>query len=306
MQVKTMRRRIDQLGENPALDRFVMPLRQAVHAALRDQRVKDALHGVWLGHPLHPALSDLPIVMWTSASLLDLTGTNPRTATAFVGVGIAAAVPTAAAGLADWSELHTDQQRVGVVHAAANSAALILYTASLVNRLRGRRGRGRFFGLLGYAAASAGAGLGGHLAFRLAAGPNHAERVPWVAPEGWQDVCALDDLPERRPVRQQLGDVSVLVVRSGPDVYALSGDCAHLDGPLYEGELSGWDTEPCVTCPWHGSTYRLRDGEVVHGPATAPQPAVEVRLKNGRVLLRAPSSALAAVISEAPVVEPVH
>jgi Ferredoxin subunits of nitrite reductase and ring-hydroxylating dioxygenases len=100
--------------------------------------------------------------------------------------------------------------------------------------------------------------------------------------------------------------VSVLVVRSGPDVYALSGDCAHLDGPLYEGELSGWDTEPCVTCPWHGSTYRLRDGEVVHGPATAPQPAVEVRLKNGRVLLRAPSSALAAVISEAPVVEPVH
>ncbi len=84
MQVKTMRRRIDQLGQNAALDRFVEPLRQTVHAVLRDRRVKDALHGVWLGHPLHPALSDLPIGMWTSAGLLDLTGTNPRTAAAFV------------------------------------------------------------------------------------------------------------------------------------------------------------------------------------------------------------------------------
>ena len=83
MQVKTMRRRIDQLGQNAALDRFVEPLRQTVHAVLRDRRVKDALHGVWLGHPLHPALSDLPIGMWTSAGLLDLTGTNPRTAAAF-------------------------------------------------------------------------------------------------------------------------------------------------------------------------------------------------------------------------------
>jgi len=306
MQVKTMRRRIDQLGQNAALDRFVEPLRQTVHAVLRDRRVKDALHGVWLGHPLHPALSDLPIGMWTSAGLLDLTGTNPRTAAAFVGVGMAAAVPTAAAGLADWSELHTDQQRVGLVHAAANSTALILYAASLVNRMRGNRGRGRILGLLGYTAASVGAGLGGHLAFRLSAGPNHAERVPRVAPEGWQDICSLDDLPERRPVRHELGDVSVVVVRSGPDVYALAGECAHLDGPLYEGKLSGWDTEPCVTCPWHGSTYRLRDGEVVHGPATAPQPALRVRVQNGRVLLHAPSDVLAGVAGEAPVIEPVH
>lgn len=299
MQVSTFRQRIDQLGQNAALDRFVVPLRRAVRGALRDQRIKDALHGVWLGHPLHPALSDLPIGAWTSASLLDVTGTNPRTATALVGVGVMAAVPTAAAGLADWSELHTDQQRVGVVHATANSVALVLYSASLVNRLRGHRGRGRLLGLLGYAAASAGAGLGGHLAFRLAAGSNHAGRVPWVAPEGWQDVCSLEDLPQRRPVRHQIGEVSVLVARSGSDIYALAGECAHLDGPLYQGELSGWDTEPCVTCPWHGSTYRLRDGQVVHGPATSPQPAIQVRVENGRVLLRAPSDVLAGVVEPA-------
>lgn len=299
MQVSTFRQRIDQLGQNAALDRFVVPLRRAVRGALRDQRIKDALHGVWLGHPLHPALSDLPIGAWTSASLLDVTGTNPRTATALVGVGVMAAVPTAAAGLADWSELHTDQQRVGVVHAAANSVALVLYSASLVNRLRGHRGRGRLLGLLGYAAVSAGAGLGGHLAFRLAAGSNHAGRVPWVAPEGWQDVCSLEDLPQRRPVRHQIGEVSVLVARSGSDIYALAGECAHLDGPLYQGELSGWDTEPCVTCPWHGSTYRLRDGQVVHGPATSPQPAIQVRVENGRVLLRAPSDVLAGVVEPA-------
>lgn len=295
----TLRRRMDQLGQNTALDRFVEPLSRAVRSALRDQRTADALHGVWLGHPLHPALTDLPIGAWTSAGLMDLTGTNPRTAAALVGVGVVTAVPTATAGLADWSRLHKDQQRVGLVHAAANVLGTALYTASLVNRMRGRRGMGRLLGFLGYATVMGGAALGGHLAFRLAAGPNHAERVPWVAPEGWQDVCSLDELPERRPVRHQIGELSVLVVRSGTEIYALSGECAHLDGPLYDGELTGWDTEPCVTCPWHGSTYRLRDGQVVHGPATAPQPAIEVRVESGRVLLRAPSDALAGVTEPA-------
>lgn len=298
--MSTLRRQLDQLGQNTALDRVADPLRDRVQRVLRDQRVKDILHGVWLGHPLHPALSDVPIGAWTSAGLLDLAGASPGTATALVGVGVASAVPTAVTGLADWSDLHVEQRRVGLVHAAANSVALFLYGASLANRLRGRHTRGRLYGLLGYASAFAGATLGGHLAFRLAAGPNHAERVAHVAPEGWQDVCGFDDLPEREPVRHQIGELGVLLVRSGSTVYALAGECAHLDGPLHQGTLSGWDSEPCVTCPWHGSTYRLADGQVVHGPATAPQPVIGVRVDGGRVLVRVPSDVLAGVTAPAP------
>lgn len=293
-----LHRRIDQIGQNSALDRFVQPMRQTVRRVLHDKRVKDALHGVWLGHPLHPALSDVPIGAWTSALMLDVVGASRKTAAALVGTGIAAALPTAAAGFADWSDLHPDQQRVGLVHATANSTALVLYAMSLGHRMRGRHGRGRLLGLLGYLSATAGAALGGHLAYRLAAGPNHAERVPYLAPEGWQDVGSLDDLPEGVPVRRDMGDVAVVVVRSGQRVYALSGTCAHLDGPLYDGQVTGFDTEPCITCPWHGSTFRLRDGQVAHGPATSPQPAMAVRVERGRVLLRAPSDALAGITAE--------
>lgn len=293
-----LHRRIDQIGQNTALDRWVQPLQRAVRRMLRDRRVKDALHGVWLGHPLHPALSDVPIGTWTSSLVLDLFGASRGTSAVLVGTGMVAAVPTAVAGLADWSDLHPQQQRVGLVHASANSVALVLYAASLGHRMRGRHARGRLFGLLGYLAATAGATLGGHLAFRLSAGPNHAERVPHLAPEGWQDVGPFDDLPEAVPVRREIGDVSVVVVRSGQRVYALSGTCAHLDGPLYEGSVSDVEREPCLTCPWHGSTFRLRDGQVVHGPSTAPQPAMAVRVENGRVLLRAPADALAGVAAE--------
>lgn len=299
----TFQRRIDELGQQQSLDRFTTPLRRMVQGVLTDSRVKDALHGVWLGHPLHPALSDLPVGSWTSAMMLDLFGASPGAATAFVGTGLAAAVPTAAAGLADWSDLHPDQQRVGLVHAAANTVALTFYAVSFAHRIRGRHGRGRLFGIAGYLAMSAGAMLGGHLAYRLAAGSNHAERIPSLAPAGWQDLCAFDELPEREPVRRDLGDISVLLVRSGQTVYALSGTCAHLDGPLYDGKLSGFDSDEqglCVTCPWHGSTFRLRDGQVVHGPATAPQPAMQVRVEGGRVLLRAPADALAGVAEPAP------
>jgi uncharacterized membrane protein len=125
------------------------------------------LRGDWLGHSLHPALTDLPIGFWTSAFVLDLVPSRrvARTSTAMVGLGLASAVPTIAAGLVDWVELPKDKRRVGVVHLVANTAATIAYTASLAARLRGRRGKGVLLGMAGATLATAGGALGGHLAF---------------------------------------------------------------------------------------------------------------------------------------------
>lgn len=125
------------------------------------------LRGDWLGHPVHPALTDLPIGFWTAASVLDVVGGRRAApaATWMVGLGLASVPPTVAAGLVDWEAMPPSKQRVGVVHAASNLAATALYGLSFAARRRGQRGRGALFALAGMGVATAGGLLGGHLAF---------------------------------------------------------------------------------------------------------------------------------------------
>ena len=104
---------------------------------------------------------------------------------------------------------------------------------------------------------------------------------------GWHDLCGLEQLPDRRPVRRQLGYLSLLVYRQGAEVNVLSDRCSHLGGPLHQGRIVVERGAACVACPWHGSTFAIADGAVVHGPATARQPAFETRVTAaGRVELR--------------------
>lgn len=142
----------------------------AQRVAPRGSPRRDVLSGAWLGHPLHPALTDVTVGAWTSALVLDLLpGRRWRPAAdALVAIGVLSALPTAVTGLTDWSSLGTSGRRTGVVHAAANLVATGLYVRSLGARLRGRRIRGVAWGLAGATAATAGGFLGGHLAYRLA------------------------------------------------------------------------------------------------------------------------------------------
>jgi nitrite reductase/ring-hydroxylating ferredoxin subunit len=273
------------------LDRVVGSVRDAARAAIRPGPVRDLLHGVWLGHPLHPVLVQVPVGAFASAGVLDLLPGHERSADVLVATGVATAVPAAVSGLADWSEMHEQQQRVGVVHAATNVVALALYGASLAARAGGARRRGRALGYLGLGAIGVSGFLGGHLAYRQAAGANHAEEVPHLVSPGWHDLCAVDDLAgEGEPQLRVLGAgataVPLLVVRRGDRVDVVSARCSHLAGPLHEG-----DVDPdigCVTCPWHGSTFSLADGSVRHGPATAPVHAFDVKVEGGRLMVRLP------------------
>ena len=271
------------------LDRVVAPVRTLAKFLFRGQKVKDALHGVWLGHPLHPALVLAPVGALMSATVLDVVGGDDRAARTLIRTGLLAAVPTAAAGLADWSEMHEQQQRVGLVHAASNLTGLALYGASLSARTRGDRSGATALGLLGLGALSVGGFLGGHLSYRQAGGANHSEDVPHRIAPGWHDLCAVDDLEsDGEPTLRMLGDVSLVVVMRDREIHVLANRCTHLGGPLHEGEVS--DDASCITCPWHGSTFRLGDGAVVTGPATAPQHAFDVRVEDGRVKVRLPGA----------------
>src|SRR5919108_6258431 len=127
---ETVARQIEQLE---LLDPVSEPLQKAVRRAVpQESQLKDLLSGTWLGHPLHPPLTDVVIGAWTSALLLDLLGGDraEEAADRLVATGILAAVPTAAAGLSDWAELRGGSRRVGSVHAVGNTSALLLHTLS--------------------------------------------------------------------------------------------------------------------------------------------------------------------------------
>jgi uncharacterized membrane protein len=156
---------VHRLEGSATLDRAGVVLATMADAVVRSDRARDLLTGAWLGHALHPLLTDFPLGLWSSASLLDLIGGRSARPAArrLVGLGVVAALPTAASGLAEWRQADTPSRRVGTVHAATNSVALTLYTASYVVRRRGRHARAVALGVAGGLVATAGGYLGGHL-----------------------------------------------------------------------------------------------------------------------------------------------
>ena len=277
----------ERIERAPGPDRPVRALSDTVVRALPPGSRTDALHGVPFGQPAHPALVRMPLGCWTSAVLLDFFRGTERASGTLVAVGLAGALPSAATGLADWSALHRHQQRVGLVHAISQASATTLFGASLLARATGRNGNGKLLSATGLAVATVGAYLGGHLALRLGAGASHAEPIEHLAALGWHDLCPVGELPNGRLTRRQLGYLSLLALRQDDAVHVLSDHCAHLGGPLHQGRVVTVRGATCVTCPWHGSTFRVSDGAVIHGPATARQPAFESRItESGWVQVR--------------------
>ncbi|KHL04049.1 Rieske (2Fe-2S) protein [Sinomonas humi] len=265
------------------LDAIAEPVRKATHAVVKPRLIRNLLSGIPTGHPLHPVLTDIPIGAWTMASLLDLRGgkASEPAADLLVAAGLLAAVPTAAAGLNDWSDTFGPTGRIGLVHAGLNSAALGLYTASLVARRTGRRGAGCGLALAGLGILTASGYLGGHLSYSKGVKVSHT--AYHEGPTDWQDAIAESELDGGEPQLVNLDDIPLLVMRDGGQIVALDNVCTHAGGPLNEGTFE----DGCVTCPWHGSKFRLTDGAPVYGPAAAPQPSYETRVQDGRVQVRA-------------------
>jgi nitrite reductase/ring-hydroxylating ferredoxin subunit/uncharacterized membrane protein len=266
-----------------ALDPLGHALGKAARTIFKPRRLKEALSGSWLGHPLHPVLTDLTIGTFASAVLLDwLGGRQSRPASQrLIGLGLLSAAPVVASGYSDWgdSELGSDAaRRIGLVHAAGNATASTLFAASWLARRRGNDGRP--LALAAAAALTAGGYLGGHLSFAEGIGVDR--NVFEDAPEGWTDVLAEDDVGEGQMRCVEADGTAVLVARWQGELHALSNSCSHRGAPLHEGEIQDGN----VVCPWHASVFALRDGALIHGPAAYPQPAWDSRVRAGRIEVR--------------------
>ena len=248
------------------------------------RRIRDFLHGTWLGHPLHPVLTDVPLGAWTVATVLDLSGKSnghqDRAVDAAIGVGLAGAVGAALTGITDWQHTVAGERRVGLLHGLLNLSATGLYAVSLGVRLRGDRTAGKIIGGLGFTIALGAAYLGGHLVYRKRIGVDHAPRADWD-----DFVMALPEtaLRESVPHRVDVRGVPIVLIRRAGRIYALADSCAHLGGPLSEGQVD----DVAIRCPWHGSRFVLDGGAVLEGPSTFPQPCFDVRVRAGEIEVRA-------------------
>ncbi len=288
--LQLIQRAIDQLT-------FLEPLADGLQNTLGDllkqggepaKLAKDVLNGVWFEHPLHPAMTDIPIGAWTCATLLDVASAGDerlaKAADVLVGVGCAGAVGAALTGLADWQDTYAHERRTGLVHALLNTGALTLFLTSLSLRRAGVRPLGVVSSLAGYGLALAASYLGGDLTFRMGTQVN---RTAWLeGPDEWTAALAEAELGENRLVRAKAGDVPVLLCRQNGRIYAISATCPHAGGPLDEGTLEG----RTVICPWHASQFDLADGSIVHGPSTFKAPLFETRVENGQVEVKRASA----------------
>ncbi|MET7543194.1 Rieske (2Fe-2S) protein [Streptomyces sp. NPDC005507] len=274
---------IEAIGELKALDGICGKAAALVYRVTRTKVVKNGLSGTWLGHPLHPALSDLPIGAWVMASALDATAgtTGARAARRLVGLGLIAAVPTAAAGASDWSDTYGPTQRAGYVHAVSNTVGTALQAASWLARRRGYHGAGAALSGTGLAITLCAAYLGGHLSFVRGVGVNHAAFQEPVTE--WTEVAPLSALSDDTPLKVTAGSVPVVLARHDGEIYALSSTCTHAGGPLDKGTV---DRDGCIRCPWHGSLFRLADGKALRGPASVGEPCWDVKIDNARVYVR--------------------
>lgn len=254
--------------------------------------VKDFLNGVWLGHPLHPVITDVPVGAWTMTELLDLISAArggdeglDRASDITLGAGIVAAVGAAITGIADWSDVGGSHRRMGMAHALVNSVGLGFQLGSLALRMGGnKKSRGVAQGLsaTGYLFNALAAYVAGELVFNLGQAVN---RDAWVTgPEKYTDVIAEDDLQEGVMSKVEVDGRPIVLLKHPDGIHAFDGTCPHYGGPLWEGELK--DDGHVVVCPWHASHFDVRDGTVVHGPATAPVPCYDVRRRKGRLEVR--------------------
>ena len=279
---------VDTVESAAPLDKPAKKVGKAVRGAIGPGALKDALSGTWLGHAVHPMLTDVVIGSFVSATLLDMLGGDEdgRAAERLITVGIAAYGPTALTGVNDWADsepVDDGVRRVGLVHAGSNALALTLYTSSLAARRRGLRTRGKLLGAAGAGVLMVGGYLGGHMSFTKGVGPNQTAYDP--GPDDWTAAIDSDDLPADEPKCELVAGTPVLLVRHRKHVHAMHDRCSHRGCSLAEtGELDG----ETIQCGCHGSRFSLRDGSVERGPATSGQPSYEVREREGKVEIKLP------------------
>lgn len=281
---------VEKQGWLRDLDERLSAWIQPLHDRYQDNVIVELMHGGrWAGHPLHPALSDLPVGLWIGSVLMDAAEASSRdgrspgrmdAAGALSAAGIAGGVATFITGIDDWTVSDHDDRRIGLFHGLLNSVGLALQGGSLGARLAGYRGSARVLGAASLAVTVGAAYVGGHLVFHRGVMVN---RVAWsTGPARWTRALPDADLEDGASVEVEVEGRHVMLRRENGTIYALDNLCNHAGGSLHRGAVD----DGIVTCPLHGARFDIGDGRVIRGPAHQPQPALPTRVRKDWIEVR--------------------
>jgi nitrite reductase/ring-hydroxylating ferredoxin subunit/uncharacterized membrane protein len=254
--------------------------------------LQDFLNGSWLGHPLHPVLTDVVVGAATVVVLLDVLrivfgvpGLELAT-TWTVGLTVLSALGTIVTGLTDFKDTApgSNSRNVAGLHGLINIGGTALFAVALVLRLLDHNNWAALTFVAGYGVVSVGAFIGGHVVFKYGEMVNHNAFARGKRAKGFTAVLPVAELAEATPTKAMLGATALVLVRRGDVVHALKESCSHAGGPLSQGTL----VDGAIQCPWHQSVFRLRDGAVLHGPATSRQVMYQARIIDGQVEVLGP------------------
>jgi len=263
---------------------------------LRPAALKSFLHGTWLGHALHPLLTDVPVGAFTVALFLDILGGFGNTA-AYEGakwatvVGVVTMLGAALAGIADFTGTYGRETRYGTLHQIFMYLSLVLYLLSLAVRFGLAAGGSQLWtasAAIGYGLLAIGAYIGGELVFGLG---YMVDRHVWDAGGAKWAALERSEFPENEPTQAKAGDQTLLIVRQGERIYAMHDVCSHAGCNLSDGGTIVGSKRDQIQCPCHGSRFRLKNGTVARGPATYDQPSFEVRRGERGIEVRKAKSA---------------
>ncbi|HLA65605.1 MAG TPA: Rieske (2Fe-2S) protein [Candidatus Saccharimonadales bacterium] len=252
--------------------------------------LQDFLNGSWLGHSVHPVVTDVVVGGATGAVLLQVLiwfGVTDLDVALIWLLGLTwlSALSAVVTGLTDFKDTATgDERNVVGLHGEINILATVLFIAAFGAAVAGASGAAAWFLVAGYLVLTVGAFIGGHVVYKYGYMVNFNAFTRSKRAKEFIAVLPVADLPEATPTRAALGATGLVLVRRGDVVYALNETCPHAGGPLAEGHLDG-DT---IVCPWHGSALRLSDGAVRHGPSTSRQVAYRARINGEQVEVQGP------------------
>ena len=259
--------------------------------------IKTLLHGTWpLGHPLHPAITDITIGAYTAAVALDVYDllTQPtalwRAADFVLILAFASSLISIVSGLTDWNDTYAEERRTGMLHGLIMVVATVLFLLSILMRLNlsalDQRTTAIALSGLGWIVMLVGAFFGGEMPYGYGTQVN---RQAWSEhTTKWTKLeIAAKDLEDRKPQVGNAKGTDIFVAKIDDKIYAMANTCTHAGGSLSKGKFVGADL--CeIECPLHGSVFCVKDGGVARGPATFPEPAYEVRVgDSGAIEVRA-------------------
>lgn len=283
---------VDRLVDQPWIESGANAVKESAGKVMDalPRGVRNFLHGVWLGHPFHPVVTDIVVGSYSTLAVLDVAEAAGMKQIApasdlALSTGLASGMVAASAGFADWHVLNGKAKKVGFLHMLFNITGTLLYIGSLIARKAGNRSLGRTLAFAGYGTLFGGAYLGGHLVFAKNVGVDHA--ADWETTNEFKHVMSEAELMPGQLKRVELDGVPVVLFRHNRTVVAMSDSCAHMGCPLSERGIIEGDS---IRCSCHGSRYKIMDGLVIEGPSAHPQPVYDVRVRGGQIEVRQPKA----------------